>query len=79
MFSFPENDGATNKGICLSEEDNNEVADVSRVMDNCNSYACIEEVTRQQCLKLLPHPERIQAKNAIEAYRFLKQNIPCQM
>ena len=23
--------------------------------------------------------ERIQAKNAIEAYRFLKQNIPCQM
>ena len=79
MFSFPENDGATNRGICLSEEDNNEVADVSKVMDNCNSYACIKEVTRQQCLKLLPHPERIQAKNAIEAYRFLKQNIPCQM
>ena len=32
MFSFPENYGATNKGICLSEEDINEVADVSGVI-----------------------------------------------
>ena len=79
MFSFPENYGATNKGICLSEEDINEVADVSGVMDNCNSYACIEEVTRQQCLELVARPERIPAKNAIETYRFLKQNIPSQM
>ena len=47
MFSFPKNYGATNKGICLSEEDIREVADVAGVMDNCNLYACIEEVTRQ--------------------------------
>ena len=55
----------------MSEEDINEVADVSRVMDNCKPYAFIEEVTRQQCLELVPSPERIQAKNAIEAYRYI--------
>ena len=79
MFSFPENYGATNKHICLSEENINEVADVSGVMDNCNLYACIEEVTRQQCLEFVPSPEKLKQKNAIEAYRLLKQNIPCQM
>jgi hypothetical protein len=26
--------------------------------------------------ELIPHPENIDTKNAIEAYRFLKQNIP---
>ena len=57
----------------MSEEDINEVPDVSRVMDNCKSYAFIEEVTRQQCLELVPSPERIQAKNAIEAYRYISE------
>ena len=77
MFCFPENYGATNKGISLSEEDIREVAEISGVMDSQYSYTCIEELTRQKCLDLIPNPEKIEAKNAIEAYRFLKQNIPC--
>ena len=76
MFSFPENYEATNKGINLSEEDILEVAEVSGVMDNQYSYTCIDEITRQQCLDLIPNPDKIEAKKAIEAYRFLKQNIP---
>ncbi|XP_028416829.1 uncharacterized protein LOC114541037 [Dendronephthya gigantea] len=75
MFSFPENYGATNEGIHLSEEDIREVAEVSGVMNAQCSYTCIEEHARQQCAELIPNPEKIEAKNAIEAYRFLKQNM----
>ena len=43
-------------------EDIHEVANVSGVMDNCNLYACIEEVTRQQCLEFVPSPEKNSSK-----------------
>ena len=60
----------------MSEDDIQDVADVSGVMDEEHIVHFIEANTRQQCVGLIPNPENIEAKNAIEAYRFLKQNIP---
>ncbi len=76
MFSFPDNYEAMNKGIALSEDDIQDVAEVSGVMGEEHIVNFIEPNTRQKCVELIPHPENIDAKNAIEAYRFLKQNIP---
>ncbi|CAB4017237.1 Hypothetical predicted protein [Paramuricea clavata] len=76
MFAFPENYGATNESIDLSDDDIQDVAEGSGVMDEEHIVNFIDPDTKQQCVGLIPNPEKIEAKNAIEAYRFLKQNIP---
>ena len=76
MFAFPENYGATNESIDLSDDDIQDVPEVSGVMDEEHIVNFIYQNTKQQCVGLIPNPEKIEAKNAIEAYRFLKQNIP---
>jgi len=35
----------------------------------------IEPTVRGKCLQLLSNPERVESKDAIEAFRFLKRNI----
>ncbi|CAB4009087.1 Hypothetical predicted protein, partial [Paramuricea clavata] len=71
MFAFPENYGATNESIDLSDDDIQDVAEVSGVMDEEHIVNFIDPDTKQQCVGLIPNPEKIEAKNAIEAYRFL--------
>ena len=35
----------------------------------------IDPRMKRECLQLLPNPEKVESKNAIEAFRFLKRNI----
>ena len=35
----------------------------------------IDPRMKRECLTLLPNPEKVESKNAIEAFRFLKRNI----
>ena len=74
MFSSPENYGATNEGILLSDDDIQEVADVSGVIDEEHSVINIGSDTRQICVELVPNPDKIEARNEIKVFfRFLKR------
>ena len=74
IFSFPEQYGGTNMRIPLSNDQLREVAEVSGVMDE-DVLDFIDPRVKRECLQLLPKPEKVESKNAIEAFRFLKRNI----
>jgi len=74
MFSFPEQYGGTNMGIPLSKDELKEVADISGVMDE-DVLDFIDPRVKREGLQLLSNPERVELKNAIEAFRFLKRSI----
>ena len=74
MFSFLEQYGGTNMGIPLSKDELKEVADISGVMDE-DVLDFIDPRVKRECLQLLSNPERVELKNAIEAFRFLKRSI----
>ena len=74
MFSFPEQYGGTNVGIPLSKDELREAADVSGVMDE-DVLDFIDPRVKRECSELLSNPERVESKNAIEAFRFPKRNI----
>ena len=59
-------------GIRLSNDQLREVAEVSGVMDVLDF---IDPREKRECLQLLPNPEKVESKNAVEAFRFLKRNI----
>ncbi|CAB4017791.1 Hypothetical predicted protein [Paramuricea clavata] len=68
IFAFPENYAATTESIDLSDDDIQDVAEVSGVMDEEHIVNFIDQNTKQQCVGLIPNPEKIEANNAIEAY-----------
>ena len=74
MFSFPEQYGGTNFGIPLGKDKLAEVAELSRVMDG-DVFDFIEARVRRECQQLISNPERVESKDAMEAFRFLKRNI----
>ena len=74
MFSFPEQYGGTNAGIPLRKDELREAADVSGVMDE-DVLDFIDPRVKRECSELISNPERVESKNAIEAFRFLKRNI----
>ena len=74
IFSFPEQYGGTNMGIPLHKDELKEVAELSGVM-NGDVFDFIDPRVRRECLQLLSNPERVESKNAIEAFRFLRRNI----
>ena len=74
MFSFPEQYGGTNLGIPLSKDELAEVDELSGVM-NGDVFDFIEARVRRECQQLISNPERVESKDAMEAFRFLKRNI----
>ena len=74
MFSFPEQYGGTNLKIPLGKDELIEVAELSGVMDG-DVFDFIEARVRIECQQLISNPERIESKDAVEAFRFLKRNI----
>ena len=74
IFSFPEQYGGTNMGIPLHKDELKEVAELSGVMDG-DVFDFIDPRVRRECLQLLSNPERVESKNAIETFRFLRRNI----
>ena len=61
-------------GIPSSNDQLREVAEVSGVMDE-DVLDFIDPRVKRECLQLLPNPEKVESKNAIEAFWFLERNI----
>lgn len=74
ILSFPGHHGGTNMGIPLQRDTLREVAEVSGVMDG-DVFDFIEPRVRRECLQLLLNPQRVESKNAVEAFQFLQKNI----
>ena len=74
IFSFPEQYGGNSKGILLTKDQLKEVAHVSGVLD-VDSFDFMEPRVKRECEQHLPNPEKIESKNAIEAFRFLKESL----
>lgn len=76
MFSFPENYGGNHCGTHISQDDLQEVAEVSGLLERTDSEHHVdEERIKQACEQCLPHPSIIESVNAKEAYLFLKRNL----
>ena len=74
IFSFLGHYGGTNMGVPLNKDELREVAELSGVMDG-DVFDFIEPRVKRECLQLLSNPERVESKDAIEAFKFLKRNI----
>jgi len=74
IFSFQGHYGGTNMGIQLHKDELREVAELSGVMDG-DMFNLIEPRVRRECLPLLSNLERVESKDAIKAFKFLKRNI----
>ena len=74
IFSFLGHYGGTNMGVPLNMDALREVAELSGVMDG-DVFDFIEPRVKRECLQLLSNPERVESKDAIEAFKFLKRNI----
>ena len=74
IFSFPGHYGDTDMGIPLHKDELREVAELSGIMDG-DVFDFIGPRVRRECLQLLSNPEKVESKDAIEAFRFLKRNI----
>ena len=74
ICSFPGHYGGTNMGVSSYKDELREVAELSGVMDG-DVFDFLEPRGRRECLQLLSNPERVESKDAIEAFKFLKRNI----
>ena len=69
LYAFPEQYGATKKGIPLSESDLIEVAELSHLGSPMH-YLSQED--HDQLHELLPEPEKIECKDLVPAFKFLR-------
>ena len=61
--------------IMLSKDQLTEVAEVSGVTDaNGDLFDFMDPRVKVKCAKLLSSPEKVESRNAITAFRFLKRN-----
>ena len=71
---FPWGNGSTNMGIVLDKDESRDVTEVSENMDG-DVLDFIPSRIKRQCVHLLSNPGRVQSKDAIEVFLFLKRNI----
>ena len=71
---FPWANGSTNMGIVLDKDESRNVTEVSGNVDG-DVFDFIPPRMKRQCVHPLSNPGRVQSKDAIEAFRFLKRNI----
>lgn len=74
IFSFPGYYRGSNMGIPLHKDELREVAELSGVMDG-DVFDFIGPRVKRECLQLLSNPEKVESKDAIEAFRLLKRDI----
>ena len=72
IYNFPQHYGATKCGIPISDEDFEEVAQLSNVLENTDDYLTAE--FRQHCERVFPHVDEVLPNKASNAFLFLKQN-----
>jgi hypothetical protein len=72
IYHFPQHYGATKCGTPVSDEELEEVAQLSNVLENTNEYLPAE--IREQCDRILPDVHEVLPNEASNAFLFLKQN-----
>ena len=75
MFCYPKQYGGKNMGVMLSKDQLTEVAEVSGVTDaDGDVFDFMDPIVKFKCTQLLSSPEKVESRNAIAAFRFLKRN-----
>jgi hypothetical protein len=72
IYQFPEHYGGTKCGTHLSDEDLEEVAEVSSILEDTNDY--LEPQFHAECERVFPQAKEVLPNEALLAFRFLKQN-----
>ncbi len=72
IYNFPEHYGATKCGTAITDEDLEEVAQLSKVLENTNDYLTAE--FREHCERVFPNAHEILPNEASNGFIFLKQN-----
>ena len=70
LFNFPEQYGGQKMGIEITNDQLQEVAEVSGILETNNF---INKVLHQMCQQHLPHPENLPCSETMNAYLFLKE------
>ena len=74
MLDFPEQYGGENIGIPLAQDQLQDVAEISGVMD-ADMFGYMNENIARQCSQYLPSVGTVTCKDAIDAYRFVKSKV----
>ena len=72
IYKFPENYGGTKCGTHISEEDLQEVAETSNILETTNDY--LEPQIHAECERVFPDVNDVLPNEASLAFQFLKQN-----
>ena len=73
IYNFPEHYGATKCGTPISDQDLEEVAELSNILENTNDYLDVE--FRRHCERVFPDVNDVTASEAANAFCFLKHNM----
>ena len=77
IYNFPGQYRGQKFGFHITEEQLEEVADLSDVLDGTDDY--LKPVFRRECKRHLPSPDSIERAEAADAYRFLKSMVDPNM
>ena len=68
IYNFPQHYGATRCGISISDEDLEEVAQLSNVLKDTDDYLTAE--FREQCERVFPDVQEVLPNEALQAFIF---------
>ena len=73
MYAFPEQYGADMRGIPVTDNKLTEVGELASLENAPTDYLSVEE--RRQFSLIVAEPWKLEGKNVVEAYKYLKNNI----
>ena len=74
LILHPEQYGGGNMGIPLAQDQLQDVAEISGVMD-ADMFGYMDESIASQCSQYLPSVGTVTCKDDIDAYRFVKSEV----
>ena len=72
IYHYPDEYGGERCGLALTDEQLQEVAEVSSVLDGTNAY--LDEAFRNECERHVPNTDDIEPSQVANAYLYLKAN-----
>ena len=73
MYSFPHKYGGDQHGIIVTQDNLQEVAEVSGMLETPTS--CIDEEIKQHFENVLPNRVDVESSKVAEAFRFVQQSL----
>lgn len=73
IYKLPEHYGGTKCGTHISDEDLQQVAEISNILETTNDY--LEPQFRAECERVFPEVKEVLPNEALLAFRVLKQNV----